>query len=274
MKPSNLRSVNLWLLVYILSLAAAGCHTAPGKSGPEPETLRPEQVLDFKTLYNQNCSACHGVNGTNAAAISLNNPVYLATAGAANIERITAAGVPGTAMPPFGKAQGGMLTAQQIAILAEGMEQNWGSPFATAGPSAPAYASSTPGNPGQGQKDFVAYCANCHGPDGTGGKTPNGILAGSLVDPSYLALISDQGLRSIVIAGQLEQGMPPWLLHRDGTVADPSADKEISDLLAGRVEQGVPLHPHPLTNQEVTDTVAWLASHRVAAPGQVYQQHP
>jgi cytochrome c oxidase cbb3-type subunit 3/ubiquinol-cytochrome c reductase cytochrome c subunit len=29
-----------------------------------------------------------------------------------------------------------------------------------------------------------------------------------------------------------------------------------------------------MTDQEVTDTVAWLASHRIATPGQVYQQHP
>jgi cytochrome c oxidase cbb3-type subunit 3/ubiquinol-cytochrome c reductase cytochrome c subunit len=29
-----------------------------------------------------------------------------------------------------------------------------------------------------------------------------------------------------------------------------------------------------MTDQEVTDTVAWLASHRTATPGQVYKQHP
>ena len=53
---------HFWLLACAISLAAAGCH-APGKPGPEPETPRPEQVLDFATLYRQNCSACHGDNG-------------------------------------------------------------------------------------------------------------------------------------------------------------------------------------------------------------------
>jgi cytochrome c oxidase cbb3-type subunit 3/ubiquinol-cytochrome c reductase cytochrome c subunit len=34
-------------------------------------------------------------------------------------------------------------------------------------------------------------------------------------------------------------------------------------------------HPgHVLTDQEITDIVAWLASHRTPAPGQIYRQNP
>jgi cytochrome c oxidase cbb3-type subunit 3/ubiquinol-cytochrome c reductase cytochrome c subunit len=29
-----------------------------------------------------------------------------------------------------------------------------------------------------------------------------------------------------------------------------------------------------MTDQEIADTVAWLASHRIATPGQPYKQHP
>jgi cytochrome c oxidase cbb3-type subunit 3/ubiquinol-cytochrome c reductase cytochrome c subunit len=29
---------------------------------------------------------------------------------------------------------------------------------------------------------------------------------------------------------------------------------------------------HPMTDQQLADVVAWLASHRVATPGQVYRQ--
>jgi cytochrome c oxidase cbb3-type subunit 3/ubiquinol-cytochrome c reductase cytochrome c subunit len=63
-------------------------------------------------------------------------------------------------------------------------------------------------------------------------------------------LISDQGLRSIILAGQTEQGPHDWRSYLTG----PSA--------------------RAMTDQEVTDTVAWLASHRIANPGQIYQQHP
>jgi mono/diheme cytochrome c family protein len=241
---------HLWLLACAISLVVAGCRSAPGKPGPDPETPRPEQLLDFATLYKQNCSACHGENGKNAAAIPLANPAYLAIAGVTNIERITAAGVSDTAMPPFGKAAGGMLTPQQITVLVEGMGQAWGNPSALAGQTPPAYAASTPGNAVQGQKTFATFCARCHGADATGAPAGNGVATGSLIDPSYLALITDQGLRSIILAGQTEQGPHDWRSYLTG----PGA--------------------RPMTDPEVTDTVAWLASHRTATPGQVYKQHP
>jgi len=244
MKSRSLNSVNRWLLACAISFAATGCRTAPGKPGPEPETPRPEQVLDFATLYRQNCSACHGENGKSGAAISLNNPVYLAIAGSANIQRITAGGVPGTAMPPFAKSSGGMLTDQQIAILAQGIATRWGKPALFSGASIPAYASATAGDATRGQLVFTNLCARCHGANATGGKVENGSITGSLVDPAYLALISDQGLRSIILAGQTEHGPHDWRSYSPGD---------------------------PMSDQEISDVVAWLASHRVANPGQPYQ---
>jgi cytochrome c oxidase cbb3-type subunit 3/ubiquinol-cytochrome c reductase cytochrome c subunit len=244
----NSCSLTFRLMACAVALAAAGCHSAPGKPGPGPETPRPEQVLDFATLYSQNCAACHGEHGTNGAAIALANPTYLAIAGASNIERITANGVPGTAMPLFARSKGGTLTDQQITVLAEGMEKNWGNSSALAGQTPPSFAASTPGDPVQGQGAFATYCARCHGADGTGASV-NGIITGSLVDPAYLALISDQGLRSIILAGQTEQGPHDWRSY----VTNPS---------------------HPMSDQEVTDVVAWLASHRIATPGQPYKPRP
>jgi mono/diheme cytochrome c family protein len=226
-----------------------GCKNPPGKPGPEPEVVRPEQVLDFPTLYAQNCAGCHGANGKNGAAISLANPIYLALAGTQNVTRATAEGVPNTAMPPFAQSKGGMLTDRQIAIITQGMEQAWGNASAFSGQTLPAYASAGPGNPENGQKAFATYCAQCHGADGTGGKSPKGQVIGSLVDPAYLALISDQGLRSIIIAGQPEQGMPDWRNRPSSSAA------------------------RPINDQEITDVVAWLTSHRIATPGQPYQQH-
>jgi cytochrome c oxidase cbb3-type subunit 3/ubiquinol-cytochrome c reductase cytochrome c subunit len=236
-------------LAGAVTLALAGCKGAPGKPGPNSETPRPEQVTDFATLYNENCASCHGVNGKNGAAISLANPVYLAIAGTSNIERITANGVPGTMMPPFAQSKGGTLTDRQIAILAEVMEQTWRSANALAGQSSPAYASSTPGNPAAGERAFATFCARCHGADGAGTKIGNGVVTGSLIDPAYLALISDQGLRSFLLAGLTEQGPHDWRSY----FIEP---------------------PLVMTDQQITDTVAWLASHRVATPGQPYQQRP
>jgi cytochrome c oxidase cbb3-type subunit 3/ubiquinol-cytochrome c reductase cytochrome c subunit len=152
-------------------------------------------------------------------------------------------------MPGFAKSAGGMLTDRQVAILAQGMVAAWAKPSAFSGETPPAYASSSPGVAAHGQQAFSAFCAGCHGADGTGISTEK-IHTGSLVEPAYLALISDQGLRSFIIAGQPEQGMPDWRSDMTGNAA------------------------RALTDQEVTDIVAWLAAHRTATPGQPYQQNP
>jgi cytochrome c oxidase cbb3-type subunit 3/ubiquinol-cytochrome c reductase cytochrome c subunit len=235
-------------MAFVLALCVTGCKDAPGKPKPWSETPRPDQVLDFATLYGQNCAACHGDHGTNGAAISLANPVYLAAAGPANIQRVTASGVSGTMMPGFAKSAGGMLTDPQIAALTQGMIAAWGKQAELSGQTMPAYASSSPGVAAEGQKAFVTFCARCHGADGAGVSTQK-MRTGSLVEPSYLSLVSDQGLRSFIVAGQPEQGMPDWRSDLTGSAA------------------------RAMTEQEITDIVAWLAAHRTATPGQPYRQY-
>jgi mono/diheme cytochrome c family protein len=237
----NLRSLASSFMISAVTLFGAGCKVVPAK--PEPAAQRPDQVSNFAALYQQNCAACHGEQGKYGVAISLANPVYLAVAGTDMIQKAIANGVPGTLMPAFAKSQGGMLTDQQITILAQGVEAAWAKPAALQGQSVPAYASSSPGDPAQGQQAFTTFCASCHGSDGTGLKRKDN-STGSLVDPAYLALVSDQGLRSLIIAGQPEDGMPDWRSDMTGP-----------------------------GSRAITDIVAWLASHRVAAPGQPYV-HP
>jgi len=241
----TVRPIHLALLASILSLATAGCMKAPGKPTTTLVEERPEQVVDFKELYAQNCVACHGEHGRNGAALSLANPVYLATAGANNIMQTIANGRHGTMMPPFAKSAGGALTDQQVAILAQGMETSWGNASALNGQKPLAYASLATGDPVQGQKSFAVFCASCHGANGEGVNNAS-IHVGSIVEPAYLALISDQGLRSIVIGGRPDQGMPDWRNDMTG---------------AGN---------RPMTDQEVTDTVAWLGTQRGSTPNQLH----
>ncbi len=242
----NWSSFASMVIFSTVALVTAGCRVAPAK--PEPAAQRPDQVSSFSVLYQQNCAACHGENGKVGVAISLANPVYLAVAGTDMIQKVTTNGVPETMMPAFAKSQGGMLTDHQIAILAQGVQSAWGKPSALQGQSAPPYASSSPGDAAQGQQAFATFCASCHGSDGSGVKRAQK-STGSLIDPAYLALISDQGLRSLIIAGQPEDGMPDWRSDMPGP------------------------NSRPMTDKEITDIVAWLASHRVASPGQPYV-HP
>jgi cytochrome c oxidase cbb3-type subunit 3/ubiquinol-cytochrome c reductase cytochrome c subunit len=210
---------------------------------------RPEEVLDFPTLYKANCAACHGENGRDGAAISLANPVYLVVAGEDNLRQITGNGVSGKLMPPFARSAGGMLTDQQIGVLAHGMMQQWSRPGLLAGVSIPQYRSTLVGDSARGQQAFGIFCARCHGAAGEGStgdaKSKTGKI-GSIVDGAYLALISDQGLRSIVIAGRPDEGMPDW-----------------------RTDAA-----QPMTDQQITDVIAWLASKRTSNPGQPYPTPP
>jgi mono/diheme cytochrome c family protein len=248
------------LVLAVGSVALPGCGNAPGRPGSGPEVVRPEEVLDFATLYKQNCAACHGENGRDGAAISLSNPVYIALAGETPLREVISNGVRGKLMPAFAKSAGGMLTDGQVTVLAQGMEKQWGKPGVLAGQNPPPYLTTLPGSAEHGMQAYGVFCARCHGATGEGGpadgnpKVAQGKIGsgkigsgqiGSIVDPSYLAIISDQNLRSITIAGRPDQAMPDWRGDAD----------------------------HPMTDQDVTDILAWLATKRVAQSGQPYPTH-
>src|SRR5438105_11077224 len=137
---ASARRSRVFLIVACATAMLAGCNSAPGKPGPELATTRPDQITDFNQLYSQNCQSCHGINGKDGVAISLANPVYVAIAGAQNIQRVTAAGVQNTSMPGFSKSAGGVLSDQQISTLAQGIVQRWGNPQALGGQTPPQYS--------------------------------------------------------------------------------------------------------------------------------------
>jgi mono/diheme cytochrome c family protein len=245
---------NSALALVGVCFAFLGCNHIPGRPGPGPAVLRPDDMLAFATLYKENCAACHGENGKNGAALQLANPVYLAVVGEDRLRQIIAIGVPGKLMPPFAKSAGGMLTDQQVASLAQGLVRTWGSPGVLAGQNPPPYLATQPGDPIRGQQAYATFCARCHGAAGEGApgdpKSKSGKI-GSIVDSSYLALISDQNLRSMTIAGLPDRDMPDWR----------------SDLASSKPAQA-------MTSQQVTDVVAWLASKRSVNPGQPYPTQP
>src|ERR1700722_17720485 len=154
-------------LFSALCLGCIGCD-APGHPVRGPEVSLPGEVMEFATLYKQNCAGCHGENGKNGAAISLANPVYLAVAGEATVRQIIANGVAGKLMPGFETSAGGTLTDRQIDSLVRGIFDAWSRPDTLASSPVPPYATSTDGDPTKGQKVFGEFCAHCHGADGRG----------------------------------------------------------------------------------------------------------
>src|SRR6185436_21149211 len=96
----------------------------------------------------------------------------------------------------------------------------WGRPDAVRGVTLPPYGAppgaSDPGRQARGATVYGRACAACHGLDGRGG--PKG---GPIVDPAYLALVSDQSLRSTVIAGRVDLGHPSWKEYTSGHPLTP-----------------------------------------------------
>ena len=227
---------------YLYPLAALlllfGCSSPPGQPRKSSEVLAPTDVMDFRTLYAENCAGCHGREGRGGAAIALSNPVYLAMADDATIRKVVANGRPGTSMPAFAQSAGGMLTDKQIDVITSEIRSQWSRPGILDGATPPSYAAKSSGSVQRGEVAYETYCSSCHGPQGQGG--PKG---SAITNDSFLALMSDQGLRTIVIAGRPELNAPDWRGNVPG--------KSMSD-------------------QEISDVVAWLASRRVPSPGQPY----
>jgi mono/diheme cytochrome c family protein len=224
-----MRSPTILIFALALSVVICGCNRAPGRPPADSELLRPNKVLTFDTLYQQNCAGCHGEQGRGGAAIALNSPVYLEIADDATIRRVTGQGVPRTAMPAFAQSSGGMLTDEQVNAIVAGIRSHW-SKQGSLPATLPTYNAAAPGDPQHGGSVYGGYCASCHGVAGRGGSH-----GGSIVDESFLNLVSDQYLRTIVIAGRAELGAPDWRGNVPGK---------------------------PMSQQEVSDVVAWLSAQR------------
>jgi cytochrome c oxidase cbb3-type subunit III len=236
------RERRLVLPVALLGMLLVGCGAAPGQPRTDSITRAPTDIVEFDALYAANCAACHGAQGRGGAAIALANPVYLAIVDDRSMRATIADGVRGTSMPAFAERAGGMLTEKQVDALIDGIRSRWRRADALAGANPPAYAATSAGDIHRGAVAYHTFCESCHGADGGGG--PKG---SAITNDSFLALASDQGLRTVVIAGRPELGAPDW---------------------RGYVER------RPMSDQEVTDVVSWLASHRVPAPGQPYVTTP
>ena len=214
------------------------CGNAPGKPVPNDAPIVPSEISDFNVLYGNNCAGCHGSEGRGGAAIALGDPVYLAIADDTVLRRAATNGIPGTSMPAFAQSAGGMLTEKQIDVIVRGIRERWSKPNALNGANPPPYSTTNPGDPSRGTEAYATFCSSCHGVAGRGGPK-----ASSIIDGSFLALLNDQELRTIVIVGRPELGAPDWRNNVPGK---------------------------PMTAQEVSDVVAWLAAQRPKFPGQPY----
>jgi cytochrome c oxidase cbb3-type subunit III len=233
------------LLLFSLAsalFACAGCSSLPGRPTPESIPIDPDNVTDFTLLYGKNCSGCHGSEAKGGAALSLGDPVYLAIVDDATLRKAVTNGVAGTSMPAFAKSAGGMLTDNQLDVIIRGIRERYSKPNALAGVAPPPYAVSESGDVTRGAVVYETFCSACHGPAGRGGPK-----ASSIVDGTFLALLTDQELRTLVIVGRPDLGAPDWRNNVPGK---------------------------PMSSQEISDVVSWLSAQRPQFAGRPYPHAP
>jgi cytochrome c oxidase cbb3-type subunit III len=218
-----------------LALVLVGCDF-PGQRNAQIRTVPADEVLGFDALYATNCAGCHGPDGRLGPAPPLNDPLFLKIVPDAVVRDVIRDGRPGTLMPAFSQDKGGTLTARQMQALTTGLKTHW-KPSASENHSVPEYAlpkgkvDSSTAAIQRGAQAYERACSGCHGDGGKGDS------AGAISDPAFLALLSDQVLRRLIITGRSDLKMPDYA-QTDGRTDDF----------------------HPLTSDEINDLVAYLRS--------------
>jgi mono/diheme cytochrome c family protein len=239
----------------LMAVLLLGCDL-PGKPNPGSMAEASEETTSFATLFRHNCAGCHGANGQLGPAPPLNDPMFLAIVSDAELERVVRQGRRGTPMPAFDREAGGSLTDAQVNVFVEGIKSHWKTDEHFDEPP-PAYLAAKgddlqPAGDSResGARVFSQACAGCHGEDGRGGEG-SADSSNPINEPAFLALISNQALRRIIITGRPDLGMPNY---------------------SGR--DGRPDDFQPLTSTQIDDLVALLASWRAAGGAIAVQDEP
>jgi mono/diheme cytochrome c family protein len=111
--------------------------------------------LDVAVLYSDNCGTCHGEEGDRISSANLGAKEFLSSRSDEELFVATAKGKGG--MPASSSAEGGNLSAEEIAAILEYLKSKAG-----LGPPAPAPIPSEIPHGLEGMTE----CLKCHGPEG------------------------------------------------------------------------------------------------------------
>ena len=254
------RLAHAWPAIACLLLAlASGCDYL-GKPTAADRPVPPRDVLEFASLYKTNCAGCHGASGELGPAPPLHDGLFRAIIPEKELARVVTSGRAGTSMPAFAAVNGGALTPNQVQVLVSeikgipykvvkedsgdartvrvvpdpaGLPPQWG-PLKAVPKDTPPYLASEPTSIPTSAKCeqirktvFARACGKCHGDRGQGGSG-----GGPIHDPAFLALISNQALRRLIVTGRSDLGMPNFAAT-DGRSPDfkPLTSEDVSDLV-------------------------------------------
>ncbi|MEE2644041.1 MAG: c-type cytochrome [Myxococcota bacterium] len=168
-------------------------------------------------LYERFCAFCHGSEGEGYLADNANalaNTQFLETASDEFLRVAIVQGRPGTPMSPWGEAQGGPLSDEEVEAIISYMRR-W--PHG-AQRDLDLDQRVVEGAPLRGESAYRAACAGCHGESG------EGVSAISLNNPWFLESAGDAFIRAAIVEGRPRTSMGGYAeLLPAGTIDDITA---------------------------------------------------
>jgi cytochrome c oxidase cbb3-type subunit 3 len=230
------------LIAASLTVGVVACDDLPGKPPPNPApVISVATTAGFEGMWAERCSGCHGADGQLGAGLPMRNAEYLNAVPDDDMFSMIRNGVPSSRMPGFGGDAIGGVSDEIIRDFITGMHVTWGeSEKSNDSLGLPWKSTGTGGDVASGATVFAAKCAACHPGEQVAptqaGTTPDQLIAGSVTDPFYLRLISDQHLRSNIVFGRKDLGMPgaagPFRGPDGGEVTSPLTATDVADLVA------------------------------------------
>ena len=253
-RASTLKGIRLMLAasLAVVTVGSVACDRLPGKPPPNPApVISVATTAGFEIMWAERCSGCHGADGQLGAGLPMRNAEYLKAVPDSDMFSMIRNGVPSSRMPGFGGDAIGGVSDEVIRDFIKGMQVTWAQGDASNDSlGLPWRAPDAPGDVSRGATVFAAKCAACHPAEQAAptqrGSTPDQLIAGSVTDPFYLRLVSNQHLRSNIVFGRKDLGMPG--------AAGPFRGPDGGEVTGG------------LDAADVADLVAYLASKRNTWP--------
>jgi cytochrome c oxidase cbb3-type subunit 3 len=220
----------------------------------------PADIRYGAQIYAAQCSACHGVNGTQIGGVDLGGGQLRRASSDQDLRAVLANGIPGTAMPPF-RIDPSEVTA--IVAYIRNM-RNFDAHAGTRGDAAR----------GKAWFEGAGGCANCHRVNGKGPLVAPDLseigalrsadfLERTLRDPSGMMLPMNRSVRAVTRDGKVVTGRR---LNEDTYSVQLIDDREhlVSIDKANLREYTVlttstmPSYKDKITEQETADVIAYL----------------
>jgi mono/diheme cytochrome c family protein len=158
-------------------------------------------------LFNTNCTACHGQfgeGGPNPAhpgetITPISSSEFLKTRDDFTLQAIISQGQPNLGMSPFGTANGGPLSDEEIGAILAYIRSWEANPPVELPPQVEQETLAL-----QGAEIYKDICAQCHGEKGEGGVGP------SLSTPDFQTRNTDQDIFNIINLGHAGSPMIAW----------------------------------------------------------------